>query len=51
MANTQGQWAPTETVDEAEKSWAVMNPDLVTPQYGWRVGLCERPDPCMEWQA
>ena len=51
VANTQGQCAPTETVDAAGKSWAVTDPDPVSPQSGWRVGLRERPGACLEQQA
>ena len=35
----------------AEESWAVMDPHTVGPESGWRVGLCERPNACLEWQA
>ena len=51
VANTQGWCAPTEMWTPAGKSWAVTDTDLVSPQSGWRVGLCKRPGTCMEWQA
>ena len=38
-------WTP------AGKSWALTDPDPVSPQSGWRVELCERPGACLEWQA
>ena len=36
---------------QAGKSWAVMDPDPVSPRSGWRVGLCERTGASLEWQA
>ena len=35
----------------ARKSWAVTDPDPVSPRSDWRVGMCERPGTCLEWQA
>ena len=67
VANTQGRYTSSETVDAGwvitreieelgdawrkEKSWAMMDPDLDSLQSGWKVGLCERPASCLEWQA
>ena len=38
-------WTP------AGKSWAMAGPETDSPQSGWRVGLHERPDTCLERQV
>ena len=57
VADAQGRFSSSQTVDSGwvittetgepggawrrEKSWDMMDPDLDTLQYGWKVALCE----------
>ena len=67
VGDAQGRCSPAETVNSSwgitretgdlgdawrrEKSWAVTDPDWDSLCAGWKVGLCERPATCLEWQA
>ena len=51
VANTGGLFAPTQTVVTDWKELGHDGPDTDSPWSGWRVGLCERPGHCMEWEA